>query len=83
MAAPVFEVVAGLLPGAGEVGDFVLVEAVGGEEVAGLLIPVGGLVFAGKGRSAVAGAVGEDFPAEVRVLIYFEEVDAGVGDVGG
>lgn len=76
LAVPVFEVVARVVAGVGEVGDLVLRDAGGFKAGAGELVEVGGIVVGGEGGGAVASAGGEGFAAEAGVFVELEQVDA-------
>ena len=68
--------------GAGEVGDFVLVESVGGEGFERRFVEAGYGVVGGDQIGVVAGTAGEKFAAEAGVFVDFKHVDAGVGGAG-
>jgi hypothetical protein len=68
---------------AGEVGDFVLMNASGVECGAGFEIKVGGGVVVGDKVGVIACAARDEFAAEAGVVIDFEHVDADVRDTGG
>lgn len=82
-ALPVAEIMEGPVAWAGEVGDFVLSEAGGGEGFNGVLVHARDGVVSGNNVGVVASAAGEEFAAETGFVVDFKHVDTGVGDAGG
>lgn len=82
-AFPIAQVVEGLKTGAGEVGDFVLVESGAGEGVDGAFVHAGDCVVGGDESGVIAGSAGEELAAEAGLVVDFEHVKAGVGNAGG
>ena len=77
-ALPITQVVARLVAGAGEVGDFILRDAGGVEALGGSLVECDGEGLVGDMVGVVAGATGDEFASQAGVGVHLQHVDADV-----
>src|ERR1700743_1105059 len=78
---PVLQIMGRLSTGAGEIGDFIAMYAVGVQHLDGGLVKVCDCIVGGNIACSVAIAAEKDFRTETAVFIDFEHVDGEVGDV--
>jgi hypothetical protein len=79
-ALPVAKVVAGLVAGASEIGDFVLRQTYAVEGIDCVLVHACDGVVGGDDVGVVASAAGEEFATKAGLVVDFEHVDAGMGN---
>ena len=79
-AFPVAQVVTGLKPGTREIGDLVLLEARLRELLDGRFIHASNRVVGWNQAGMVTRAALEHLPAQARILVHLEHIDAGVRD---